>query len=188
MSSALSLPPQMTADQFFDWRGDGVNALHQLIDGEPVAMSPPSWLHSIICNEFGALLRNHLVAIGSPCRVGAAPGVQPRAGASTNIRVPDLAISCSPVTGHWMREPVVLIEVLSPSNIRETREAVRAHLSIPSVREILVIDSRAVRAELLRREPDGAWPAEPTIWTDGADIVLESFGFRCELAELYRES
>ncbi len=51
MSSALALPPVMTVDQFRDWPGDGVNRLHQLIDGEPVAMNPPSWRHNAIACE-----------------------------------------------------------------------------------------------------------------------------------------
>ena len=175
----------MTVNQFLAWPGDGVNRLHQLIDGEPVAMSPPSWKHGAICMTFGRLLGNHLEAIGSRCRIAGEPGVQPRAGASTNIRVPDIAVSCNPGSGHWMEQPLLLVEVLSPSNVRETREAMRAYLSIPSVMEVLVIDSRTVRAELLRRQPDGSWPAEPTICQAGDDLVLDSFGFACALAALY---
>ncbi len=116
------------------------------------------------------------------------PGVQPHAGASTNIRVPDLAVSCAPGNGHWLEQPVLIVEVLSPSNVRETREAVRAYLTIPSVLEVLVLTAPAVGAELLRREPDGTWPKEPRRLGEGDDLVLESLDFRCPLAALYPPS
>ena len=187
MSFARSLPPLMTADQFIAWPGDGVNRLHQLVDGEAVAMSPPSWRHGAISGELCALLRNHLRAIGSPCRAVIEPGVQPQTGAAQNVRVPDLGVSRSPIDTHYMRDPVVLVEILSPSNVLETREAVRIYLSIPSVQEVLVIDSRTIRAEMLRRQADGSWPAEPVVCAGEGRVEIATFGFNCPLAALYPE-
>ena len=60
-----------------------------------------------------------------------------------------------------------------------------AYTSIPSVREILVIRSTAIGAELLRRNADGSWPEQPTTIEDG-DLELDSIGFRVSLAALYR--
>jgi Uma2 family endonuclease len=185
MSEALALPPPMSVEEFLAWPGDGVHPRHQLIDGQPVPMSPASWMHSVISAELATRLNNHFRAVGSPCRAGSDPGVQPRAGASRNVRVPDVAVSCGPNPGHLLREPVLLAEILSPSNERETREAVRAYLSIPSVREVLVLASLSVTAELLRRQPDGNWPEEPTLLGANDELVLESFEFRCPLAALY---
>ena len=105
------------------------------------------------------------------------PGVQPRAGAGRNVRIPDVAVSCARATGHLMREPVFMAEVLSPSNEAETREAVRNYLTIPSVRA----------AELLSRGPDGNWPEDPLPLGPADDIVLESLGFRCPLRALFPE-
>ncbi len=79
-----------------------------------------------------------IIWIGSRAVAGSSghPGVQPRAGAATNVRVPDLAVTCSPVVEHYMAtDPVIIIEILSPSNQHETYEAVRSYLGLPSLRE-----------------------------------------------------
>ena len=49
-------------------------------------------------------------------------------------------------------DPVLLVEILSPSNRAETWTNVWAYTTIPSVREILVLHSLRIRAELLRRD------------------------------------
>ena len=58
-------------------------------------------------------------------------------------------------------DPVLLIEILSPSNEAQTRANIWAYTTIPSVREILAVHSTRIEAELLRRNPDGSWPEEP---------------------------
>lgn len=188
MSAAISLldvVPVMTAAQFAVWPGDGTGRHFQLIDGEPVAMAPPSQMHGLLQIELGRRLADHLDRLGTGCRVIGGPGVQPRAGAATNVRIPDLAVTCSPVSEHYLANPVVIIEILSPSNQHETYEAVRAYLSIPSLREIVVLSSLRPAAETLRRAEDGAWPADPTrIGPDGT-LLIETFGFRHVLRALY---
>jgi Uma2 family endonuclease len=162
-----------------------VNRLHQLIDGEPVAMSPTSLRHNLICEELSHRLGVHLRATRSPYRLLPVSAVQPRAAASTNIRIPDLTISPGPFDGYITPDPVVMIEFLSPSNVRETREAVRSYLTIPSAREVLIVDSRKVRAEMLRRQSGGGWPAEPIVWTGRSALTIATIGFSCPLADLY---
>jgi Uma2 family endonuclease len=64
---------------------------------------------------------NHLLARRSACHVATKPGVSPRVR-SANLRVPDVAISCTPEDpGH---DPVLVIEILSPRNEPETWEGV----------------------------------------------------------------
>ncbi len=82
-------------------------------------------------------------------------------------------------------EPVLLAEVLSPSNQVEMLDNVLSYTSIPSVQEILVLHSTLIGAEVLRRGPDGIWPADPAEVTSG-NLVLDSIGFRVPLADLYR--
>jgi hypothetical protein len=53
------------------------------------------------------------------------------------------------------------------------------------VREILVLHTVDMRAELLRRGPDGNWPASPVAVTEG-ELVLESIGFATPLHAFYR--
>jgi Uma2 family endonuclease len=85
-------------------------------------------------------------------------------------------------------DPVVLIEILSPSNASDTWDNVWAYTTIPSVREIVVVHSTRVKAELMRRAADGRWPAQPDeIGADGA-LRLESIDFACPLRAAYAQT
>jgi Uma2 family endonuclease len=180
----------MTVAEFLDWEsGDHTGAMWQLRDGEPERMAPVSDPHSMIQSELSALIGNHLVDRNSPCRVGITPGVVPRVRSTRNLLVPDLGVTCAaPVGGPTMLDPVVLIEILSPSNARETRANVWAYTSIPSVAEIVLVRSTSIAAEVLRRQSDGSWPAEPQYIDAEGELVLESIGFRIPLRAAYRTS
>ena len=185
--SALPKPAlsRMTVEEFLDWPGDGTGRTHQLIDGEPQAMAPASITHGIIQANIAGILRNHL--IGSSCYVVIAPGVVPRVRSEANMRVPDLAVTCeADETGkHAVAEPILLVEILSPSNEAETRANVWTYTTIPTVREILLVRSTHIAAELIRREPDGGWPANAQPIAADAPLVLDSLDFSCPLAAVY---
>ena len=53
--------------------------------------------------------------------------------------------------------------MLSSPNAREIREAIRAMLSIPSLREVLGLGTQFITAEILTRDTVGNWPAEPVV-------------------------
>ena len=181
-------PARMTLAEFFAWEpGDRSVRSWQLIDGEPVAMSPATEAHGALQIEIGALLRNHLLARGAPCRVIGEAGVVPRVRSDRNYRIPDLGVTCSPPSASLMvAEPLLLIEILSPSNEVETWANIWAYTTIPSVTEILVVSSTKIEAELLRRHPDGAWPETPERIGPGAMLRLDSIGFEIALDALYR--
>ena len=186
MSHARTLTDYwMTADQFMDWPGDGTGRRYQLVDGEPQAMAPPSKMHGLVQANLVYELTRLLRDKKSNCRAVIGPGVQPRPDMAHNVRVPDVAVECAPGSSRYVDEPVLICEVLSPSNARETREAVRACLSIPSLREVLILGSESIIAELLRRAPNGDWPKEPTLIRPGQTIPLESLGIELSIDALY---
>lgn len=80
---------------------------------------------------------------------------------------------------------MLLVEILSPSNSAETWSNVFTYTTIPSVREILVLSTTAIGADLLRRSADGTWPQEP-LRIEGGDLVLESIGLTLPLVAAYR--
>jgi len=156
-----------------------------LIDGEPVAMAPASATHGIIQANVVGLLRNHLV--GSHCYVVVAPGVIPRVRSEDNLQIPDVAVSCE-TDDQGLRaltEPTLVVEILSTTNRAETRENVWAYATIPTVREILLIRSTRLAAELIRREADGTWPANSRPVGAEAVLVLESLDFSYPLSAVY---
>jgi Uma2 family endonuclease len=101
--------------------------------------------------------------------------------------MPDLAVTCSgyDTEESALGDPVLLVEILPPSNRRETWANVFAYTTIPSVREILVLDTVKIAAEFLRWSPDGTWPKQPTVIEAGEE-TLESIGVSFPLASAYR--
>ena len=176
---------RMTVAEFLEWDpGDG--RAWQLVDGQPRAIAPARTPHALLLASLAALVHNHLRGAGMDCDVLANPGVIPATMAEINMRVPDLAVTCAPVeAGKRAAEaPVLVVEILSPSNKAETWANVWAFTTIPSVREIVVLHSEQVAADVLRRGPGGAWPDQPERVVQGA-LRLESVGFGVPMAELY---
>lgn len=185
MSASAKFPLYMSAHDFLGWE-PGNGQRYELVDGEPRAMAPASTIHAFLQNELGRLIGNHLRERRTGCEVLANPGVVPRLLSAHNVRVPDLGVTCSAlVMGQaTLPDPVLLIEILSPSNHAQTWSNVWAYISIPSVQEILVLQSTRMGGELLRRTAEGSWPEEPEQVVAG-DLVLTSIGFRVPMHDLY---
>ncbi len=187
MIAVLKIPIRMTVAEFLAWNPPG-GQTWQLVDGEPQAMAPANRTHGAIQNELGRLISNHLAERKSHCTAVTTPGVIPHVQSDTNMRVPDLAVTCSAYETEEtaLTDPVLLVEILSPSNQAETWANVWAYTTIPSVHEILVVEAATVGAELLRRNSDGTWPKQPVRIEKGDEVTLECIGFRVPLTSLYR--
>jgi Uma2 family endonuclease len=186
MTAAFRLPGSLTVDAFLAWDAP-IGSLWQLVDGAPHAMAPANPTHGAIQAEVAGRTGNHLIATCSPCFVVVAPGVIPHVQSETNMRVPDLAVSSTPALpgDNALRDPVLLIEILSPSNRAETWTNVWSYTTIPSVREILILHSTRIGADLLRRGVDGSWPERPQA-IDQGDLTLDSIGYTGPIAAFYR--
>ena len=186
MSASFRLPSRMTAAEFLAWNA-AAGQKWQLVDGEPHAMTPANRTHGSLQSELAWLLTAHFRATSSPCVAVTEPGIAPRALAATNIRIPDLAVTCTRYDSGeaTLANPVVIVEILSPSTAAETWSNIWAYTSIPSVREILVVHTASIAVDLLRRDAEGNWPAEPTGIVAG-DLTLESISLTVPLASLYR--
>lgn len=183
-----TVPPRMTVAEFLDWADrDRSRRRWQLRDGVLEAMAPTTEPHGAIQAELARLIGEHLLRSGSSCRTIIEPGVAPRVGARDNLRIPDLAVICTPPSRERvMHEPLLLIEILSPSNEEQTRANVWAYTTIPSVREIVVVDSGVVRVELLRRQADGTWPEQPLNLGQEDELELASIGITIAVRAVYR--
>ncbi len=178
----------MTVDEFLVWDTDDLTGRRwELVDGEPLLMAPASERHGAIQIEIASLLRNHLLARNSPCRVIGEPGIVPKVRSSENFRIPDLGVTCAPPSGSVMtQEPVLLIEILSPGNEGRTRSNIWTYTTMPSVQEILAVRGTRMEVELLRRGADGTWPDMPTIIRPPGMLELTSVNFAAPVADLYR--
>ncbi len=186
MVAVAKIPVSMSLAEFLAWDpGDGRR--WQLVDGEPQAMALGSRTHGALMTQLGRRLDDHFEGRGSPCSALMQPGIIPRINAARNYRIPDLAVTCTgyDAEDYAITDPVVIVEILSPSNQSATWANVWTYTTIRSVREILILHTAAIGADLLRRQPDGSWPKEPEAVTTG-DLVLDSIDFRITLSALYR--
>jgi Uma2 family endonuclease len=188
MSTALNVPDLMTLEEFLTWDAPGPG-LWQLIDGEPRAMAPAGSTRGVIQSNIANLIINHLDSLGGPCVMMTNPGIIPAFRTNRNYFIPDAAVTCSEadIGVPGIRHPVLVIEILSPSNHAETWRNIRAYMLIPSVQEILVIRSDLVSIDLLRRDAEGVWPDDVTTVTEGT-FTLAGLGLTLALAALYRRS
>ena len=180
----------MDVAEFLAWPGDGSGGKFQLVDGAVRAMSPASAAHGAVQTDVAYELRQHMIEQGRSCRVVTEPAIATRVRASINLRVPDVGVSCTPASHgeQALTEPVVLIEILSPGNASDTWDNVWSYTTIPTVREIVVVHSTGVMAEILRRDAEGNWPEQPEeIGTDGA-LRLEGIDFACPLQSVYAQT
>ena len=186
MDAAVQIPPVMSLREFLAWDAPW-GQRWQLVDGKPRAMAPTSRTHGTIQSTLTSRIDRHLRERDSQCVIVTTPGVVPRVRSESNFRIPDLAVTCTPYQDEQydLANPVLIIEILSPSNRAETWTNIWAYATIPSVHEILIVHSTKIGAELLRRDTAGNWPEQPIIVDNGV-LELRSIGFSIDVAALYQ--
>jgi Uma2 family endonuclease len=173
-------PKPVSLDEFLSWN-DGTDRRYELIAGEIVAMNPPAEAHGLLVGNAVGELRNRLK---KPCQVRVEAGIVRRDLTDTYLQA-DLAVSCRPavVGDRWVHEPVVIVEVLSPSTAEHDRGTkLPAYRAIPTVQEIVLIDSETRHAELWQRTAAG-WSVSDL--TAEATIALPSVDVELPMGELY---
>ena len=160
---------------------------HEFLGGHVWAISGGSPDHAAIAVNVSSLLR---VAVrGGACRVFSS---------DLRIRVletglgtyPDVSVVCGPLEldpadprGHTLTNPVLVVEVLSPSTEDYDRgDKLAAYKRIPSLREVVLVAYDERRLEIWRRVG--------SIWTTvivrgDAVAQLESVGCELPLGEVY---
>ncbi len=178
MSEALRRP-RLTVDKFYDWEPPpGLEDRRwELVDGETVSMAPSGLNHGAIQSQVAMLLGLHLRTVPRHHHARLIPHLRAR----FNQRVPDPGVSCAPFTDAGsMADPVLLVEIISPSNEAKTCANARAYATIPSVQQVLILSSTAVRAEVLRQGDDAL-----TIVAGIETPHLHSIGYKGCLADCY---
>jgi Uma2 family endonuclease len=174
---------RMTLEEFLAW-DDGTDTLYELVDGFPMAMTPPAEAHRILAVRLASRIDAALSG-PRPCNAQIDAGVT-RPDRADTYYIADIAVTCHPnePRRQAIREPILLIEILSPGTERHDRRTkLVIYRQIPSVQEILLIDSETYYAELHRRQ-NAQWITELLRGAD-ASITLNSVGLAIPLSELY---
>jgi Uma2 family endonuclease len=174
---------QMTLAEFLRWE-DGTDTRYELLAGFPVAMAPPAPAHGFLaaqlCIRIGAALQSR-----RPCMVQVEAGIA-RPDRDDTCYVADVAVTCRPPKrgDQLISDPLLIVEVLSPgTGLYDRQTKVADYRRIPSVEEILLIDSTSIFAEVLRREGD-RWITE-IVRGPTAMLSLASIGLTATMSDLY---
>lgn len=139
---------RMRLETFLEW-DDGTDTRYELVDGQVVAMNPPLAPHARLLSQIVAAFVNRMPA---GCGVYTAGGAI-RPGDVWNYRIPDVSVSCTSSERHWVEEPRLACEILSPSTARaDLTSKLEFYRSIASIELILILHTRKRHATLWRRD------------------------------------
>lgn len=160
----------------------------EYIDGRMVLMTGGSFAHVRISGNITAALRDTLR--GGPC-VPLQSDMRVRVAEGTFYTYPDVVVACEPVDledSHedTLLDPVVLVEVLSPSTARYDRgEKRRRYQGIASLHHYLVVEQDRPLVEHYRRDGDGSgWSVEVVEGLAGS-AELDAIGVTLGLDQVY---
>src|SRR5947208_1805407 len=174
---------RMTLAEFLRWE-DGTDTRYELLAGSPVAMAPPAVAHGVLALRLGARIDAALRS-RPPCLGQSEAGIV-RPDRDDTYYIADLAVTCTPLERgqQVLHDPLLIVEILSPGTAMYDRQTkVADYRLIPSVEEVLLIDSASIFAEVLRREGD-RWITE-IVRGPQARLSLASIGLTATMADLY---
>ena len=175
----------MTAEEFLAWE-QTQSLRHEFVRGEVFAMTGGVDRNNTLALNLVVALRQHLR--GGPCRVYAGD-VKLRVEAKDCTFYPDLMVTCSALDladRQIKREPVLVVEVLSPSTAAFDRgDKFAAYRSLPSLAEYLLVDVNTRRCDLYRKGADGLWVLHPS--EAGAGLQLLSVDLALSGAVLWAD-
>lgn len=174
----------LTVEEFLDCcPNDGRH--YQLIDGTVVAMAPPAIPHQIIAAnltiDIGLAVRQNRPG----CTTRSQAGIAPQGLFGRNHFETDIAVTCEPGGYRGIAaEPLLIVEIQSPSTERDDHFVqLPQYQAIPSLREILYVESERVAATVYRREGEGWSMIE--IASPEARLQLATVGLDIPLAAIY---
>jgi Uma2 family endonuclease len=177
---------RISLEEFFALLESDPEHRYELIDGYPSMMTEGSPDHAIIGLNIASILRELLRK--RPC-IAYNSEVYIALDGEENCLCPDASVSCDRRDHHAtkvIRYPCVVAEVLSPgTKVRDRGLKADLYQNMPSVQEILFIDTQVMRVQLYRRETD-YWTMRN--FTQHDTIELTSLGIHFSVAEVYEKT
>lgn len=181
--------PRYTVEQYLQHERDAVEVRHEFRDGELVAMSGGTVVHSQI-------IANCITGISTrlkdkPCRAFDS-NLRVRIARGRLYSYPDLTVICGePVVdpddraGETVTNPHLILEVLSPSTeLFNRRTKFDRYREVDSFREYVLVSQESPRIETYVRRDDGSWTFDVAANID-AVVRLRSMEIDLPLSEAY---
>ncbi len=162
---------------------------HEYVNGEIRAMTVGTLAHGVILTQIASSLVSQLR--GRPCDV-VSQAIRVGIPRMRNYLIPDVVVACGGTEleddqHDTMLNPVVIIEVLSPSTAAYDRgEKWDMYRRIPSLRDYLLVSQTEPLGHRFQRSSE-----EQQLWqfgaTEGLDasVALQSIGCVLQMADIY---
>lgn len=186
----MSAQPEyrMTPTQYLTFERASIQR-HEYIDGQIYALAGGSQQHSLIITNLVASLHGQLCRRDSTVY---ANDMRIRTPQTTFYTYPDVSVVCGrPLFEDDSRDillnPIVIIEVLSPSTERYDRgRKFRSYRLIETLREYILIAQDTRQIEHFERQPDGQWTFQ-SIGEEDPPLALPSIGCMLSVADVYEK-
>ena len=177
--------PVMTPDEFLVWELDQTDR-HGFVGGEVYAMAGGDDRHARVTLNVAGAVNLHLR--GSGCRTYSTD-MRLSVEALGSYFYPDVMVTCS-AADHAQRqakrEPVLVVEVLSPSTRHYDRGEKSFHYrQLPSMREIVLIDIASRTTEVYRRQDASHWTLAQS--SQAESVQFESIGLQLTTDEMFAD-
>ena len=151
---------------------------HEYVDGQVYAMTGGTLNHARIAGNVSREIGNFLK--GKECESFQSDVKVKTQG--RNYRYPDVMVICSDSEEYFTDSPVILVEVLS-SSTRQTDKTKKKmeYLTIPTLKEYVLIEQDFVDVEVFRKEHD--WHS--THYFLGDEVHFASIGYTISIEDIY---
>jgi Uma2 family endonuclease len=150
----------------------------------------------ITCEEYTSLAHNQIVQnvadvlklyfYPKGCRVYT-ENIRLKVAEGEEYRLPDVMATCAEsILSFEITEPVILVEVLSPSTaMTDLAEKADSYRKIKSLQAYLIINPNEIWVRVYERSKQGEWIADVSYQQSNATIHL-AMGLTVSVADLYR--
>jgi Uma2 family endonuclease len=175
----------MTAEEFLPWAVARPEQHWELFDGVPQMQQSQNWGHARHIRKIARLFEDEIAASGLSLSVGT-QGLVVKIDLKSAFE-PDIVIFAGPMDDHdiIVPEPVIVVEVLSPSTARKDLTLKLAgYFNVDSIYHYLVVDWE--EREIIHHRRQGSGLAKPVIVRDGA-LTLEPRGLVLDITKVFHD-
>jgi Uma2 family endonuclease len=188
MSEAAQVETLMSVAQFIAFADARPLQRFELLAGVPVAMVSGTLRHALIAGRIDRRLGDQVGARG--CMSLRDFGVA-KSEDSDYLPQPDVMVRCGPVDDRrrWIADPIVVIEVLSPSTMADDRGyELKTYMTFESLRHLVLVYQDEIRLEHWFRSEDGAWNEDHQVLKAPNDrLDLAAVGASLLLSDIYAD-
>jgi Uma2 family endonuclease len=181
----VALPTRMTVDEFLEWAVRQEKGRYELFEGRVVMQQAQNWGHAELCLRIYGVLAAAIERAGVPFY--AAPmGMTVRITRDYAFE-PDALVAPLPKprqTDLEIPNPVIVVEVLSPSTARRDRtDKLAGYFQVPSIEHYLIFDPEK-HDVVWYRPAAGGGPQPPTPVREGT-LELDPPGISLAVADIF---